>query len=292
MRHRVRSARRVTALAALAAAAVAVPLVAVDQAGASPAAHPGAAARTSGRAPAAPAATVALPPAHAGFDYQIGGAYTPPAGVQVVSRDHDDPPAAGLYNICYVNAFQVQPGAEGDWDSDLLLRDANGKVVVDQDWGEALLDVSTAAKRTRIAAKVDGWIDGCAAKGYQAVEPDNYDSYSRSKKLLTPGEAESYIALLSAHAHARGLAIAQKNTVELAGDRTANGLDFAVAEECGTYDECGDYTAAFGNHVIVIEYTAKGLSKACSGWGDRLSIVRRDRDVSPAGSSGYVRQTC
>ncbi|MBY8883019.1 endo alpha-1,4 polygalactosaminidase [Actinacidiphila acidipaludis] len=285
MRNRVRSARRLTALAALAAAAVAVPLVTVDRAGAAPAGAPHA-------APAAPAATVALPPAHAGFDYQIGGAYPPPAGVQVVSRDHDDPPAAGLYNICYVNAFQAQPGAESDWGSDLLLHDAGGKVVYDQDWGEALLDVSTAAKRTRIADKVDAWIDQCAAKGYQAIEPDNYDSYSRSKKLLTSGEAEAYISLLSAHAHAKGLAIAQKNTSELAGDRSATGLDFAVAEECGTYDECGDYTAAFGNHVIVIEYTAKGLTKACSGWGSRLSIVRRDVDVSPAGSSGYVRKTC
>ncbi len=294
MRNRVRSARRISALAALAAAVIAVPLITIDRAGAASAgadASPSAAAPRAA-APAARAASVTLPPAHANFDYQIGGAYTPPAGVRVVSRDHDDPPAAGLYNICYINAFQVQPGAESSWDSDLLLRDSSGKVVYDEDWGEALLDTRTADKRTRIANKVDTWIDQCASKGYQAVEPDNYDSYSRSKKLLTSGEAESYITLLSAHAHAKGLAIAQKNTSELAGDRSATGLDFAVAEECGTYDECGDYTDAFGNHVIVIEYTAKGLSKACSGWGSELSIVRRDLDVSPAGSSGYVRQTC
>lgn len=240
----------------------------------------------------AAARSVGLPPAHAGFDYQIGGAYTPPAGVSVVSRDRTASPAPGLYNICYVNAFQVQPGEEGGWDPDLLLRDSAGKVVYDEDWGEALLDVRTAAKRQRIAEKVDGWIDGCAAKGYQAVEPDNYDSYTRSQNLLTSAQAEAYIALLSAHAHRQGLAIAQKNTSELAGDRARTGLDFAVAEECGTYGECGDYTAAYGDHVIVIEYTAKGLGKACSGWGGELSIVRRDRDVVPAGSPGYVRQTC
>lgn len=266
------SALRLTALPALLAAAL-VPSLAMDQAGAA-------------------SDAVAPPPAHAGFDYQIGGAYTPPAGVSVVSRDHTDPPAAGLYNICYVNAFQAQPGAEGDWDSDLLLHDAAGKVVYDEDWGEALLDTSTADKRQRIAEKVDGWIDDCAAKGYQAIEPDNYDSYSRSGKLLTSAEAEAYISLLSVHAHAEGLAIAQKNTSELAGDRAKTGLDFAIAEECGTYDECDDYTAAFGDHVIVIEYTAKGLQKACSGWGDELSVVRRDLDVSPAGSKDYVRQTC
>ncbi|MFE7357854.1 endo alpha-1,4 polygalactosaminidase [Streptomyces sp. NPDC057543] len=251
-----------------------------------------AAALAAGTATQAGAATVTLPPAHAGFDYQIGGAYTPPAGVQVVSRDRTASPAAGLYNICYVNAFQVQPGEEGQWPTDLLLRGANGDVVTDPDWGEALLDVSTAAKRDRVATKVNQWIDGCANKGFNAIEPDNYDSYTRSQGLLTAGNAKAFVTLLSSHAHSRNLAIGQKNTVELAGSRAQTGLDFAIAEECGQYDECGDYTAAFGNHVIVIEYTARGLKKACAGWGSQLSIVRRDVDVRTPGSSGYVRKTC
>jgi Glycoside-hydrolase family GH114 len=237
-------------------------------------------------------ATATPPPVHAGFDYQIGGAYTPPSGVTVVSRDHDASPAAGLYNICYVNAFQAQPGAEGTWDADLLLRDSNGNVVYDEDWGEALLDVGTDAKRQRIADKVGSWIDGCRDKGFKAVEPDNYDSYTRSGNRLNAAQAQAFIKLLSARAHTDGLAIAQKNTPELAGNRTANGLDFAIAEECGNYDECDSYTAAFGNHVIDIEYSANGMSKACSGWGASLSIVRRDVDVSVPGDSGYVRKTC
>ncbi|HET6737466.1 MAG TPA: endo alpha-1,4 polygalactosaminidase, partial [Kribbella sp.] len=203
-------------------------------------------------------AAVTLPPTHAKFDYQIGGAYTPPAGVQVVTRDRTAAPAAGLYNICYVNAFQVQPGEQGDWAADLLLRDAAGNLVIDEDWGEPLLDLRTADKRSRIAAKVNGWIDGCATKGYQAIEPDNYDSYTRSKNLLTPDQAKAFHTVIATHAHAKNLAIGQKNTVELAGDRQAVGLDFAVAEECGQYDECGDYVDAFGNNVIVIEYTDKG----------------------------------
>ncbi|WP_110944698.1 endo alpha-1,4 polygalactosaminidase [Streptomyces niger] len=235
---------------------------------------------------------VTLPRAHAGFDHQIGGAYTPPAGVAVVSRDHNDSPAAGKYNICYVNAFQAQPGAEKDWDADLLLRDANGDIVYDDGWGEALLDVRTADKRQRVAAKVGTWIDECASKGFDAVEPDNLDSFSSSDKLLTKAQAKSFTKLLSAHAHDKGLAIAQKNTSELSGNRVANGLDFAIAEECGRWDECDQHSSAFGDHVIVIEYAAEGLSKACEGWGDELSIVRRDLDVSPAGSKGYLRETC
>ncbi|MFJ4626805.1 endo alpha-1,4 polygalactosaminidase [Streptomyces sp. NPDC088847] len=243
--------------------------------------------------PKIPETKVSAPPVHAGVDYQLGGAYTPPKGASVVSRDHTASPAPGLYNICYVNAFQAQPDAEGDWDADLLLRDQSGKVVMDKDWGEAMLDIGTPAKRARIAEKVDDWIDSCADKGFDAVEPDNYDSYTRAPHgLLTAADAEAFQALLARHAHARHLAIAQKNTLELAKDRKRVGLDFAVVEECGQYDECGSYLDAFGDHVIVVEYTEKGMEKACAGWGDRISIVRRDLDVTPAGHDGYVRETC
>jgi hypothetical protein len=235
---------------------------------------------------------VATPPVHAGFDYQIGGPYPPAAGVRVVSRDHDASPAAGLYNICYVNAFQAQSGAEGSWDADLLLRDGNGEVVEDPNWNEALLDLRTADKRTRVAAKVDAWIDQCASKGFSGVEPDNFDSYTRSHQLLTADQAQAYIRLLSAHAHSRGLAIGQKNTAELAGNASTNGLDFAVAEECAEYDECGAYASAFANRVEVIEYTDGGLSKACAKWGSTLSVVERDVDVTAPGTDSYVRRTC
>lgn len=234
--------------------------------------------------------TVQLPPLHADFDYQIGGAYPPSAGVRIVSRDRTASPAPGLYNICYVNAFQAQPDERASWPADLLLRNANGEVVVDEDWGEALLDIRTAAKRERVAARMNRWIDGCAAKGFDAVEPDNYDSYTRSDDLLTANDATAFITLLSRHAHARHLAIAQKNTVELAGLRKKLGLDFAIAEECAEYDECGEYAKAFDDRVIVIEYSDSGLRKARSGFAGRLSIVRRDMDVSTPGSADYVRK--
>ncbi|MFJ5840756.1 endo alpha-1,4 polygalactosaminidase [Streptomyces shenzhenensis] len=233
---------------------------------------------------------VRLPPRHAGFDYQLGGAYQPPAGVRVVSRDRTASPAPGLYNICYVNAFQAQPDETDSWPADLLLRDARGKVVVDKDWDEPLLDIGTAAKRERVANRVGRWIDGCADKGFDAVEPDNYDSYTRSGKLLTAEDATAFITLLSRHAHARNLAIAQKNTLELADLRQRTGLDFAVVEECGEWDECGAYAEAFDDRVLVVEYTDGGLRKALAGFGDRLSIVRRDMAVSTPGSEGYVRK--
>ncbi|MYW16125.1 hypothetical protein GT045_20545 [Streptomyces sp. SID486] len=235
-------------------------------------------------------ATVRLPPRGAGFDYQIGGGYRPAAGVRIVSRDRSDSPAPGLYNICYVNAFQAQPAERSSWPADLLLRDARGRVVIDEDWHEPLLDIGTPAKRERVARRVNRWIDGCADKGFDAVEPDNYDSYTRSRRLLTTADATAFMTLLSRHAHARHLAIAQKNTAELASVRVRTGLDFAVAEECGQYDECEVYAKAFDGRVVDVEYTDSGLRAARARWGGRLSIVRRDRDVSVPGSAAYVRK--
>ncbi|GLY05969.1 MULTISPECIES: endo alpha-1,4 polygalactosaminidase [Actinoplanes] len=246
--------------------------------------------------PTSATGTWTAPTGNAGFDYQIGGAYTPPSGVTVVSRDREASPAAGLYNVCYVNAFQAQPGDESWWKTnhaDLLLRDKNGALVIDEDWNELMFDISTAAKRTALMTVVGPWIDGCKTSGFQAVEFDNLDSYTRSQNLLTQAQAIEFATLLSDRAHTKGLASGQKNLAELT---TANakkiGFDFAVAEECGAWDECDAYTATYGNKVLVIEYSQEGFTKACKAHGSTLSIVLRDVDVSTKGSGSYVFQTC
>lgn len=238
---------------------------------------------------------VALPEPGVAFDYQIGGAYPPPAGVRAVSRDRTARPAPGAYNICYVNAFQAQPDATGWWQDhhpDLLLRDPDGTPVVDRDWDEALLDISTPGKRERLADIVGEWIDGCATAGYRAVEADNLDSHERSDGLLTIEDNMAFGKLLTGRAHAAGLAIGQKNAAELARRGRDIGFDFAVAEECGQYEECAAYADAYDDRVFVIEYRADGFAAACADWGDRLSVVLRDMDVVRPGKAGYRRRTC
>ena len=154
-----------------------------------------------------------------------------------------------------------------------------------------LLDTSTDAKRTQLAAIVGSWITKCKTDGFNAVEIDNLDSYSRSSGLLTQANNIAFMALLSAIAHQNGLAIAQKNSSELVGSKAAMGTDFAVVEECNRYSECGTYTAVYGNLVFIIEYRAQDFQVGCTKYPE-LSIVLRDLNVSTPSSSSYVYQGC
>jgi hypothetical protein len=264
----------------------------VAQAGGGAGAAAGAGAGAAGKGGGAD--SPALPPLNAGFDYQLGGAYTPADGVKIVSRDRNEQPAKGLYNICYVNGFQAQQSEDDFWNtqhSELVLKDASGKAVVDKDWNEMLLDVSTADKRTALAAIEAEWIAGCAQSGFDAVEIDNLDSYSRSGGRLTEDDAVAFVRLLADAAHMNGLAIAQKNSTELVPRKTDMGTDFAVAEECDRYDECDDYRAGYDDHVLIIEYRKSDFDKGCSAY-PQLSIVLRDVDLVPQGQSGYVFDGC
>jgi hypothetical protein len=234
-----------------------------------------------------PAVALSGLPAGARVDYQLGGPYPPAAGVAGVVRDRTASPAPGLWSACYVNAFQTQPDST-DWPDDLLLRTADGTPVEDPDWpGEFLVDLSTAEQRDRVLEVVGPWIDGCAADGFTAVDPDNLDSWTRSEGLLDADDAAATARALVERAHAAGLVIGQKNAAELAG--AGLGFDYAVSEDCGVYDECTVYTAVYGT-VIDVEYTDDGFDRACGTPG--VIVQRRDLDLTLPGDPDYVAEWC
>lgn len=238
---------------------------------------------------------IRLPPANADWDYQLGGAYDPPPGVAVLARDRLAAPDPDRYTICYVNGFQTQPDERAAWlrdHRDLVLTDGSGTPLTDPDWpDEMILDPSTPSNRERLAAIVGPWIDRCATDGFDAVEIDNLDTFTRFPDRLTEDATVAYARLLSGRAHAAGLAIAQKNTVELLGRRAETGFDFAVVEECNAFDECGAFTDAYGDRVFVIEYEREAFEVGCRA-RPQLSIVLRDRDVSVPTAGSYVRDSC
>ena len=66
------------------------------------------------------------------------------------------------------------------------------------------------------------------------------------------------------------------------------GYDFAIAEECGRYRECDAYRSHYGAAVLAVEYRSRDLAADCRRYGDTLSVVLRDRDLTVDG----VRRWC
>ena len=255
----------------------------------------------------AQAAPAVPPPPNAGFDYQIGGDYPLPPGVTVVSRDwfSGDPAPDPNYSICYVNAFQTQanePGADRpdeqrNWPRRLVLT----RLGDDPKWGgEYLIDIRSERKRERAARWVQPMLEVCAAKGYEAVEFDNLDSWTRfdgtplaREVPFGKREALAYARKLADRSHALGLAVGQKNTADVTrGQADRVGFDFAIAEQCARFDECDVYRAVHGDNVIAIEYSRRHFEDACAELGEVISIVLRDRLVSTPGKARYAFDSC
>ncbi|WP_324194572.1 endo alpha-1,4 polygalactosaminidase [Nocardia blacklockiae] len=247
-----------------------------------------------------PPSGVRLPPAGAIADYQLGGPYSPPEEVAVVTRDSTAPPLPGRYNICYVNAFQTQPGERDRWlreHPELVLADDSGTPITDPGWpDELLLNTSGEPHRRAIADILSATIRRCRDTGYQAVEFDNLDSYDRSQGQLTSADNLALAALLATGAQGSGLAVAQKNSAELAETAAAAaGFDFVIAEDCFRYAECDSYRSVYGDLVLDIEYTdTLGLpfDRVCHDPDRAPSTILRDRALVPAGSPGHVYAHC
>lgn len=252
---------------------------------------PGAIASDVRTAPAATSGGWTAPPEDVDWDYQLGGARSVPEHVGIVVRDRKAEPLDGAYSVCYVNGFQTQPDERSFWRKSAerwrLVLKKNGRPVVDSGWGEWLLDIRTAPKRERLARIVGRWLDGCAEDGFDAAELDNLDSFSRSRGLVSRKDARRFARLLVARGHAAGLAVAQKNWVELGARGPRIGFDFAVAEECGRWRECAGYQQSYGQRVLVVEYRDEDFDWSCAH-AESLPVVRRDRALSATG----IREWC
>jgi hypothetical protein len=123
---------------------------------------------------------------------------------------------------------------------------------------ERYLNINAASTVSVIKALIR---QQCAAKGFDAVEPDIDDSYTASTRYrITMAENEAFDRALGAYAHSLGLAWGQKN-----GDNDPAfsaalepATDFLLTEECNFYHTCQDVTSAYvraGKLVLDAEYT-------------------------------------
>ncbi|MFD0558331.1 glycosyl hydrolase family 114 [Stackebrandtia endophytica] len=243
-----------------------------------------------GITPTGPSGALVLPPPGAGFDYQLGGDYPLPEGAEVVVRHWDAEPAEGTYSICYVNAFQTEadgPDGPDSWPDGTVWAETD-----DPDWpGEYPIDLSTNEKRRAAAEFVAARFDTCATAGFAAVELDNLDTFTRYDDApFDRDDAIAYATLLVEAATERGLAVGQKNTVELLDVATEIGFTFAIVENCGEYGECRDYPDVYGKRVYAIEYTPEGFAAACDAVD--YAVILRDLNLTTPSHPDYQRETC
>jgi endo-alpha-1,4-polygalactosaminidase (GH114 family) len=167
----------------------------------------------------------------------------------------------GRVVICYFSA-----GSREDWRSDAgqFQKPDYGKPL--DNWpGETWLDVRSANVRAIMKARLDLAVQ----KQCDGVEPDNVDGYSNDTGFpLSKNDQLDYNKFLAQEAHARGLSVGLKNSVELVGDLVSH-FDWALNEECLSFNECGTLVpflsaskAVF--HVEYVDDAAQGPAKQTS----------------------------
>ena len=131
-------------------------------------------------------------------------------------------------------------------------------------------------------------LEAMKAAGFDAVDPDNIDSYLNDSGFpLTEDDAVAAMLWLADAAHERGMAIGQKNAPGLT-PQLVDVLDFAVTEECLTQGWC-DEVAAYvdaGKPVLAIEYIEDGasLDDLCpAATTSRLSLLVTTLDLPGTG---------
>jgi len=211
------------------------------------------------------------PTAIASFDIQLN---TPESvadipAVDMVELDHDSPAgllqavkARGTRMVCYINA-----GAWESYRQDRAQFPAHvlGNVYdgfPDERW----LDIRNIKA---LAPIMLARMDQCKRAGFDAIDPDNVNGYENDTGFdLSRHDQLAYNRWLLQQAHARGLAIALKNTPELAAQLEKDGYDFAVTESCFADAFCEDFQPFLNakKPVFDLEYQDEGmtLSKFCT----------------------------
>jgi endo-alpha-1,4-polygalactosaminidase (GH114 family) len=186
--------------------------------------------------------------------------------------------------ICYVSV-----GSWEEWRPDA---DKFPDSVIGKDYGgwpgEKWLDIREI---DLLAPVIRSRLDGCKAKGFDGIEPDNMDGYTNDTGFdLTYEDQLKYNIWLAEEAHARGLTIGLKND----SDQVAELLpyfDWALTEDCfdeGWCDQFQPFIAA-GKPVFAAEYTDTGitLDRFCSqAKSMAINAILKHREL------GVYREAC
>jgi hypothetical protein len=175
--------------------------------------------------------------------------------------------------LCYFSA-----GTSENWRSDYKSIPSNIQGNKVDGWaGERWLD-------TRAPAALDlakRRINLAAQKKCHGVDPDNVDGYGNNTGFsISKADSERFLKNMASHAHSKNLSIGLKNSAEIAGKLNTT-LDFAVVEECFSYNECGSYSGFISKSkaVLIIEYGSRKSSWCSNAKSRKMSLIFADLDL-------------
>ena len=157
--------------------------------------------------------------------------------------------AKAIKAICYIDVGTWEDGAPTPSFPAAVKGKNNG-------WpGEKYLDIRALSTLEPIMTKR---FEMCRSKGFDAVEPDNMDTFEASTGFpLTGAQQITYDTWVAEEVHSLGMAVLQKNDGEQTSSLKAH-FDGALTEECNVYSECSNFTPylAEGKPVLNAEYGA------------------------------------
>ncbi|MEO7035272.1 MAG: endo alpha-1,4 polygalactosaminidase [Polyangiaceae bacterium] len=152
--------------------------------------------------------------------------------------------ARGIKVVCYMDAGTYEPERP---DSSMFPASLRGAEVAG--WpGELWLDVRPSGPNyTTLQSLMSARFKACKDKGFDAVEPDNLDSYQNKPGFTTSAADQlAYNEWIANTVHGLGMAVFQKNDLDQVAALEPF-FDGILDEECSKYDECSSlapYTKA------------------------------------------------
>jgi hypothetical protein len=168
--------------------------------------------------------------------------------------------------VCYIDAGGWEPyrSDASQFPKSVIGNKENG-------WNEYYLDIRSPIVRTLMGKRMDAG----KAKGCDAIEPDVVDTYTAKTGFpLTRKDELDYLHFWSEWVHHRGMKVALKNDAELV-DSISPQFDFAIAEQCFDYQECGSYAPFIqqGKAVLVAEYKNFSQNLCTKAANKKLSLA-------------------
>ena len=143
--------------------------------------------------------------------------------------------ALGIKVVCYMDAGTYEPGRP---DSSAFPANLQGNAV--SGWpGEYWLDVRPSGPNyVTLQSIMLARFQVCKQKGFDAVEPDNMDSYQNDPGFPTTAQDQlSYNEWIAQTVHSLGMAVFQKNDLDQIPTLVTY-FDGILDEECNKYSEC------------------------------------------------------